>query len=856
MKDKDKTKEQLLGELEDMRQRITELEASDAKRKQAEETLKASEQEKTSILRSLSELVVHQDNEMRILWANKAALESVDLSPEEIIGRHCYEVWPQRSEPCIDCPVLKSRETGQPQEAEITTPDGRVWFIRGDPVRDANGDITGVVESTLDITERKQAEEEIKKSEKQIHDLLENANDLIQHVGADGRFLLVNKKWLETLGYSEEEVENLKLSDILREDQVAHTMNLLQGVSKGETVTEFNTIFVTKYGNEISVEGNGSGIFEEGKFVGTIGIFHDITERKQAEKVLRESEERYRDLLENARDLIQSVTKDGHYRYVNHKWREVLGYTEEDIASLTLWDVIHPDSISHCREAFQKVMSGEAIQTIEAVFIAKDGKLVDVEGSINCRFEGNKPVSTRGIFRDITERKQAEEVIRRGKEQAEQYLNIAGVMLVTAATDESITMINRRGCEILGYNEEALIGKNWFDNLVPQRIRGEIREVFNKLMAGEIEPVEYYENPLLTRDGEERLVAFHNTVLKNPDGEITGVLFSGEDITERKQAEKALRESEKRYRLLADNATDVIWTMNMDQQLTYFSPSIMKLRGYNPDEAMQIPLEKTITPESYKIVVATIMDEIAREGEPGIAPDRSSTLELEQICKDGSTVCTEVTTSFLRDEDGSPTGIIGITRDITERKKAEERLRESENRFRLILANAPFGYYRVGKDGLWQDVNATWERMHGFSREKIIGKPFEITQPEDKVEQAKELVRRALAGETISGEFSRLRKDGDIEWHSFNIQPVYYGSEIVAIEGFINDTTGRKQAEERERQLQQELNLTSRLATVGTMSAGIAHEINNPLTGVIGFSDLLLKKDIPEDIREDVNIIH
>jgi len=150
---------------------------------------------------------------------------------------------------------------------------------------------------------------------------------------------------------------------------------------------------------------------------------NEITERKRAEEALRESEERYRDLFENANDLIQSVNPDGRFLYVNRVWRETLGYTREEVSRLSLFDIIHPDSEAHCMEVFQRVISGGSVDRVEAAFITKDGRKIIVEGSANCRFVDGKPVATRGIFRNITERKQMEEALiekTRGVERATQ----------------------------------------------------------------------------------------------------------------------------------------------------------------------------------------------------------------------------------------------------------------------------------------------------------------------------------------------------------------------------------------------------------------------------------------------------
>lgn len=166
-------------------------------------------------------------------------------------------------------------------------------------------------------------------------------------------------------------------------------------------------------------------------------------------------------------------------------------------------------------------------------------------------------------------------------------------------------------------------------------------------------------------------------------------------------------------------------------------------------------------------------------------------------------------------------------RAAKEKQRMEAALRESEERFRQTVEHAPFGYFRLGKDGLWQYVNAAWERMHGYSRSEVIGKSFEITQTEESKSQARANVQRALAGETITGEFSRRRKDGEVEYHLFNIQPVRDRGEIVAVEGFINDTTEQRRLEEQVRR-------AHRMESVGILAAGVAHHFNNILAAISG----------------------
>jgi PAS domain S-box-containing protein len=236
-------------------------------RKRVEEELRESERDKETILNSLVEHVIYEDKEMKILWANRAACESAGLTREELIGRHCYEVWPQRYDPCPDCPVIKAMDSGQPQETTKNTPDGRAWFIRGYPVRDAQGSIVGAIETTLDITESKQAKvalrEKEQKLERQAQDL-EEINTalkiLLEHREQEKRRLeeniLANAQklifpYIEKLENSRLEDNNRAYVDIIRSnfvDLISPFANALSSKYTALTPSEIQVADLIKQG--------------------------------------------------------------------------------------------------------------------------------------------------------------------------------------------------------------------------------------------------------------------------------------------------------------------------------------------------------------------------------------------------------------------------------------------------------------------------------------------------------------------------------------------------------------------------------------------------------------------------------
>ncbi len=273
---------------EELGRRVKDLEHEVEKLRRAAWEQQGSEQEKEAILNSLVEHVIHEDKEMKILWANRAACESVGLTCEQLIGRHCYEVWLQRSDPCPDCPVIKAMETSQPQEIAKKTPDGRAWFIRGYPVRDANGNITGAIETTLEITEQKRAEEALRESEEKYRNLVERANDGIAII-QDTLIKYINPRLAEICGYTFDEVAGKPLNEYIYPDEIPKVVDHYQRRLAGEEIPSiYETALRHKNGSKIDIEFNTSLITYQEKPTAFV-IVRDLTERKHLETQLHQA---------------------------------------------------------------------------------------------------------------------------------------------------------------------------------------------------------------------------------------------------------------------------------------------------------------------------------------------------------------------------------------------------------------------------------------------------------------------------------------------------------------------------------------------------------------------------------------
>ncbi|OGQ94991.1 MAG: hypothetical protein A2521_12805 [Deltaproteobacteria bacterium RIFOXYD12_FULL_57_12] len=400
--------------------------------------------------------------------------------------------------------------------------------------------------------------------------------------------------------------------------------------------------------------------------------FQGLNELRNREThlALRESGIKLQAMLDNIPDLVWLKDQESRFLAVNEAFGQACGRRPVDLVGKTDLDVWPRELAERYRQDDFDVMALGRRKQVEEPLSEKDGQTRWIETiKTPIRDQAGAIVGTTGIARDITERKQAEATIRKEREQARQYLDTAGVMLVALDTQGRITLINKKGCAILGYDEQELLGRNWFDVGLSKTRFEEVMGVFRKLMQGEFALVEYYENPVLTKAGDERQIAFYNTLLYDQQGSIVGVLFSGEDVTERRRAEEELRLQS----AILNNMTEGVYLIRMDGIIVYANLKFKEMFGYDSEELIgrhasmvNYPTEKD--PEETAREILDILDK------EGVWQG-----EIQNIRKDGTPFWSYASVSvFSHSQHGKV--LVAVHSDITERKQAEEERIKLERR--------------------------------------------------------------------------------------------------------------------------------------------------------------------------------
>ena len=390
---------------------------------ETEKALRESERRYRDLVDNSLGLICTHDLDGNLLMVNPAAATSLDYTPAELVGKNLHDLMPPLAQKVFPDYLIEIRRDRTANGLmTLLTKEGRqrVWQYHN--LLQGEGESAYVLGHAQDITEHKRAEATLRESEERLRMAQEAAN-----MGSWDFNLVTGKlKWsgqqyeLYGLPRSSGKEPAAMLRELIHPEDLPVLQRAINDtIQNGAKYEAEYRIIRPDDGSVRWMMTSGQVIYGAGNQpVRMIGIVQDITERRQAEETLRESEERYRDLFENANDLIQSVAPDGALLYVNRAWCNALGYTKEEFGRLNIFDIIHSDSRAHYQDLFRRVLTGERVTNAEAMFVTRDGRTLLVEGNINCRFQQGRPVATRAIFRDITERKQLERDLIAAREAA------------------------------------------------------------------------------------------------------------------------------------------------------------------------------------------------------------------------------------------------------------------------------------------------------------------------------------------------------------------------------------------------------------------------------------------------------
>ncbi len=573
-------------------------------------------------------------------------------------------------------------------------------------------------------------------------------------------------------------------------------------------------------------------------------IIHDVTERQETLEALREQETAHRALIRNIPGMIYRGRADRSIEIISGS-EALCGYSPEELNRRPG----HWLSLVHVSDRDRIAGEGEALVK-ERASIVQIYRIVDSLGAVrwvedrktSLFAEDGEFIGIDGVVFDITERKRTEIAVQNERDRAQSYLDITGVIMLVLNAKGEIELLNRAGCQLLGYKEDQIIGRDWFETCLPERERAEVREAFDRLMLGGIEPLKHYENPVLTSTGEVRTIAWHNTFIMDETGKITGTLSSGEDVTERRAAEAALTESEQRFRAMFEQAAvGVAQTVSRTGRLVRVNQKYCDIVGYTTEEMLGLTYQEITHPDDVEADLDSTRRILAGEM-------RSFSMEKRYVRKDGAIVWVNLTVSPMWEVGEHPEHHIAVVEDITERKLAEAALKESERRYRELVELMNDGLGVQDERGRVTYANKRLCEMAGRPLDEVVGKPVTDFLDEESGRAFAGMADRREAGTQASYEMTILRPDGG-RVHALVSPQTLFGptGRFAGSFGVVTDITERKRMENALRKSEENFRALAENANDGILIAnrtGLHVYANSRAAEISGYTiDELLRLD-------------
>jgi PAS domain S-box-containing protein len=646
-----------------------------------------------------------------------------------------------------------------------------------------------------DITKNRAMDEAMRESEEKFRMLFQNSPAGIALVGLDGRYLAVNPAFCEIFGYAPKELLATDFFRITHPGDTGSSRELMAGVlqGKGKNI-HFNKRYVHKDGHTIWAEVNSALVYgADGKPSYFVTHVVDITGKKQAEEALRESEEKYRLLFELSPDAI-AVYQEGKIIFANPATARLLGVkSPQSLIGRAMVDFIHPDYRKLVIDRLRRQeRNGQAVPIVEEKFIREDGNAIDVDVTAAPILYGGKQAHLL-ICRDISDRKQATQALRESEEKFRSLFanSLEGIGL---SIGNRIVDANKATLEIFGYEKlEEFAAKPLLDHVAPES-RTLIREFMESALKGKPHE-EKFTYKIVRKNGEKRDVEISVAHLKLGPETYTQSTFR--DVTERKRAEVALRESENQLSNAAIIARLGPWEYDVEKDLftfndqfyAVFKTTAAAVGGFTMKSADYAA--RFVHPEDRRLIGTEIRKALETED-----PNFNRQLEHRVIYADGTTGYISVRFFIVKDAQGKMIKTYGVNQDITERKRAEEALRESEEKFSKLFHDAPVLIIITEiASGVCLDVNEEALRVFGYQRDELIGHALIDIGAITRADRDRIMAAAKTGGRNSGVEITLRAKDGRAVVGLFRGERISIAGRECML-GAMVDITERKKAEE------------------------------------------------------------
>ncbi|HEY9081488.1 PAS domain S-box protein [Magnetovibrio sp.] len=730
---------------------------------------------------------------------------------------------------------------------------------------------------------------EIQLKEAQYDGFRDNAQAIMFLTDLDGKATEVNKAYCDIFGETREQVmqslheRSLSADEVERFQQQNRTIvetGTALDIEESLTINGVERAFLTK---KFPLETPNGEIYAIG------GISIDVTDFRNAERALIASEERFRSTFEQAAVGLAHIGLDGRWLRVNKVLCDITGYSRDELLHLTFQDITHPDDLPLNLSYLDQLRNGDiATYRMDKRYIRKNGAetWVHVTGTL-VRGGYDDPDYFIGVIEDINERIADRNEIARQRDRVRTYLDLAGTMVVALNTDGNIILINKYACHLLGYEEEQLMGKNWFDIAIAPDDRAEIRGVADKILHGDLDEVGYFENEIITHSGERRLVAWNNTYLHEPDGSILTMLSSGIDITNQRQSLLNMERSNRALHTISHCNEVLVHATSEDQLLQNICRVIVEEGGYQTAWTAFVRFDdgKHLVPRAayglHKDVIEEVIEDVdaldlsatsspmhfsSTQGNPHLpnwhklrARLGISSMYLWPLKDAGVTFGflflthkeardLHETERNLLDELANDLayGLISL-RMKRERIYTMEKLAESEERSLAIVETAHDAIIAINDSGHITQFNPAAQNMFGYTFNEALGADVSIIIPERfKAQHVQSIQNYAktrkghIFGKTLN--LYGRRSNGQEFPIELTLSPMPKSTTDLCT-AIIRDASDREEAERQRRQAQN-------MESLGNLAGGMAHDINNMLLPILNLT-AMVKRTLTVDSSEE-----